>query len=243
MSEMTPPLPEWLGASKQVLREALRGGEIRFLGYQKVSYKANWKTISDNDSFHGPLLHKAFSLLNWQGGLGSQQIDAERGHVAYCGEVKPVSESQQLIKDYSLLSYDESDPFDGDSRMVVLYPVVAVVKHLDVINIRFTIPRSVDDTEVHFAYYSHLDDDCDLIRQRVRQSSNLLGPCGIVSMEDASVFHRLHIGCSTPGNAVFQKGVKSFDQLDLDLTQNDEAGNLVRWEHYRKTMGFERLGV
>ena len=78
-------------------------------------------------------------------------------------------------------------------------------------------------------------------RHRVRQASNLLGPCGLISMEDASVFHRVHVGNHTPGTVEFQKGVKTVDSLNFDFKQNDETGNLPRWEYYRSVMGFERV--
>ena len=83
-------------------------------------------------------------------------------------------------------------------------------------------------------------DDEELIRHRIRQSSYLLGPCGLVSMEDASVFHRIHVGNHTPGTVAFQKGVSDPGELSFDFKQNDETGNLPRWEHYRQVMGFER---
>jgi anthranilate 1,2-dioxygenase large subunit len=114
---------------------------------------------------------------------------------------------------------------------------------MDVINLRFAIPLSVNETEVHYAYFSHLDDDAEMERHRVRQSSNLLGPCGLVSMEDASVFHRVHIGNHTPGVVTFQKGVKNTSSVEQEFKQNDESGNLPRWDYYRRSMGFERQAV
>jgi len=113
---------------------------------------------------------------------------------------------------------------------------------MDVINLRFAIARSPEVTEVHYAYFSHADDDEELAKHRLRQSSNLLGPCGMVSMEDAAVFHRIHIGNHTPGFAEFQKGVRSLSELAFNVGQSDESGNLPRWEHYRKVMGFKREG-
>lgn len=236
----TPPLGEWLGPVAGTLAEALGGGdELRLLGYQKVSYRANWKAIADNDGYHAPLLHKAFAMLRWQGGKGRQYTDTVRGHIGYEGEVKPLGKTD-LIKDSSIIRFKDTDPYKGGSRLAGFYPNSGVAKHLDTINIRFVNPLSVDDTEVHFAYFAKRSDDDDYILQRVRQSSNLLGPCGMVSMEDASVFHRIHIGCNTPGNAIFQKGVKAFDRHEYVFKQNDETGNLLRWEYYRKQMGFER---
>lgn len=236
----TPSLEDWLGPVAATLKEALGGGEeLRLLGYQKVSYRANWKTVADNDGWHAGLLHKAFQMLKWQGGQGRQFTDDTRGHLGYEGEVKPLGETD-LIKDSSLIRFRETDPYKGASRLVGLYPMSGIAKHLDTINIRFANALSVDETEIHFAYFAKASDDEQYVLDRVRQSSNLLGPCGMVSMEDASVFHRLHIGSNTPGNAVFQKGVQSLNSLDYELKQNDEAGGLLRWEYYRSQMGFDR---
>ena len=239
MHEDTPPLERWLGPVAQTIREALGDGELRLLGSQKVSFRANWKALSDNDGYHAPLLHKAFAMLGWQGGKGRQYVDPERGHLGYEGEVKPVGPTT-LIRDTSLISFSPDDKFKGASRIVNLFPVTGIVKHLDIINVRFTIAVDVDDTECHFLYFCRKDDDGAMVRQRIRQSSNLIGPCGMVSMEDASVFHRIHIGSHTPGNAIFQKGVKAFDRLEMEVGQNDESGNLARWEYYRRIMGFAR---
>jgi hypothetical protein len=64
----------------------------------------------------------------------------------------------------------------------------------------------------------------------------------MVSMEDAAIFQRIHIGNHTPGFAEFQKGVPSLSDVPYSVNQNDESGNLPRWEHYRKVMGFKREG-
>ena len=83
--------------------------------------------------------------------------------------------------------------------------------------------------------------DEELLRHRLRQSSNLLGPSGMVSLEDASIFNRVFAGSFTPGNAIFQKGVKEFRKLPAtELEQNEESGNLARWEYYRTVMDFSR---
>jgi hypothetical protein len=113
---------------------------------------------------------------------------------------------------------------------------------LDVINIRFVITPSVDCTEVHYAYFAKADDSEEMAKHRARQGSNLLGPCGMVSMEDAAIFQRVQIGNHSPGVATFQKGVKDLHSLDYELKQNDEAGQLLRWDYYRRLMGFRREG-
>lgn len=239
MRAETPPLDEWLGEVKSTFRQAMGGdGRLKLLGYQKVSYKTNWKGYNDNDGYHAPLLHTAFTLLNWQGGQGRQYSDLVRGHLGFEADLSPVPKSD-MIKDHSLVEY-KGDPANMGSRLIQLFPTMVITRHLNIFNIRFAIARGPEDTEVHYAYFCHEDDDEEMIKHRVRQASNLLGPCGMISMEDASIFHRIHIGSGTPGNAIFQKGVKSFDTLPRDIKQNDETGNLARWEYYRKVMGFQR---
>ena len=239
MSTETPPIDEYLDDVKATFAETLGGdGRLRLLGYQKVNYKCNWKAYNDNDGYHPPLLHKAFAMLKWQGGKGRQILTRDRGHMAFEAELTQPSGTDAL-NDPSLIEFRGVDPSRG-SRVVQLFPTFVLTKHLDVINARFAIPRGPQDTEVHYAYFCHEDDDADMVRHRIRQSSNLLGPCGMISMEDAAIFHRIHIGNHAPGNAVFQKGVKSFDEISYEVAQNDETGNLPRWDYYRRVMGFDR---
>ncbi len=236
----TPPLEAWLGATVSALQDILGGdGRLRLLGYQKVRYASNWKAYADNDGYHAPLLHTGFRLLQWQGGQGSQTV-TDNGHLAFKVQLKPV-QNAGFLRDPSLVAFKGVDPQNG-SRVVQLFPATVLTKHLDVINLRFAIPTSVDETEVHYAYFAHQDDDAELLRHRIRQSSNLLGPCGVISMEDAAIFQRIHVGSRSPGNAAFQKGVKRLDTLWHDFGQNDEAGNLPKWDYYRRVMGFARAG-
>lgn len=237
----TPAFESWLGAVAGTLAGSLGGdGRLKLLGYQKVRYASNWKAYSDNDGYHAPLLHVGFRLLGWQGGQGSQR-PTPNGHLAFESQLKPVV-NRDFLKDPSLIDLKATDPESG-SLIAQLFPHTVITKHMDVINVRFATPISVDCTEVHYAYFSHADDSEELVRHRIRQSSNLLGPCGMVSMEDASIFNRIHIGSFTPGNAKFQKGVKRTDEVWFDVKQNDESGNLPKWNYYCQLMGFQRSEV
>lgn len=236
--ENTPPISEYLDGLTELMADCMGGdGRLRLIGYQKVIYKANWKFYTDNDAYHAPLLHSAFRLLNWQGGKGGT-IANNRGHRAATNQLKPLS-ANSFLKDPSLIEYRGGDLSKG-SLTVRLFPIAAMVKHMDSIGIRFANPISTNETEVYYGYYSREDDDEEMVRHRVRQSSNLLGPCGLVSMEDAAVFHRLHIGSNAPGEAVFLKGVQDEYALPEVFGQNDESGNIPAWLHYRDLMGFER---
>jgi anthranilate 1,2-dioxygenase large subunit len=242
MSEDTPPLETFLGETAQVLSGLMGGdGRLKLIGYHKTRLECNWKTYQDVDSYHAPLLHKAFAMFNWAGGReGVQHIVRPWGHIASTSTLTlPEDGGRSLLKDPSLLEFRGEDPRNG-SRVVKLFPMFGAVKHLDVINLRFTNPIGFEATELHYAYFAHQDDDEEMVRHRIRQSSNLIGPSGCISLEDAAVYHRQHIGSRTPGFIEFQKGVQSTSNFDYTFSQKDEASNLIKWDYYRSVMGFER---
>lgn len=240
LSDDAPDIETFLGRSVGTL-EAQIGNKagLKLLGYQKVQYASNWKAYADNDGYHAPLLHTGFRLLGWQGG-GGEQWSTEYGHAGVDSQLKP-GKSVSVLNDPSLIDFKDAE-WNSGSFVCGFFPFVIITKHMDIINIRFSIARSVDRTEVHYAYFAKADDDEEMVRHRIRQSSNLIGPCGMISMEDAAIFQRVQIGSNSPGVATFQKGVKDLHSLDFDFKQNDEVANIQRWDYYRQVMGFKREG-
>jgi anthranilate 1,2-dioxygenase large subunit len=239
LSDSVADLDTYLGDTKPYIARAMGGdGRLKLLGYQKVSYSTNWKEYADNEGYHAPLLHSAFRLLKWQGGKG-EQFMTENAHKVIAADLAHAPDSG-FLNDHSLIqARDTKTP--PQSTIVSLFPVSIILRHLDVMNLRFAMPISADETEVHYAYFAHDDDDAEMAHHRLRQASNLLGPSGLISLEDGAVFNRLHVGAHSQGNVAFQKGVRDGMELPRVLQQNDEAGNLVRWEHYREAMGFDRV--
>lgn len=239
LSDETPSLEVFMRGLEHQLENVMRGdGKLKLLGYHKSLLNANWKTYHDNDAYHAPLLHTAFRLLNWQGGRGVQFAD-HWGHRGFISELS-IPEGSHILSDPSLIEYRGGHSEDNGSCSLHLFPLFLAIRHLDTIGLRFANPRSVDQTELTYAYFGREGDDDALLEHRARQSSNLLGPCGMVSMEDAAVFQRLHIGSHTPGMQIFQKGVKSEYEIPTEFSQNDESANIPSWEYYREVMGFER---
>jgi anthranilate 1,2-dioxygenase large subunit len=232
-------LDSYLGGAKPYLATILGGdGRLKLLGYQKTSFATNWKEYNDNEGYHAPLLHRAFRLLRWQGGTGTFFV-TDRGHMAMEAELRD-SANSEFLQDPSIVEFRDRR-VEPRSTITALFPMTVIVKHCDVINVRFGFPRSPAEVEIHYAYFSHQDDDEAMLRHRLRQSSNLLGPSGLISLEDGAVFNRLHRGDSAPGTVSYQKGVLSYyEPPAYAFQQNDEAGNLRKWEYYVKIMGFTR---
>jgi anthranilate 1,2-dioxygenase large subunit len=239
-SEDAPAFDDYLGETKPFIAKAVGGdGRLKLLGYQKVSFASNWKAYADNEGYHGPLLHTAFQMLKWSTSNGAQFM-TDHAHKVNHIELGQLPDFGPL-QDSSVI--EGRDPKLVPVNLIVsLFPLSLIIHNLDVINLRYAFPISPHETEVHYAYFAHEDDDEALVRHRIRQGSNLQGPSGFISLEDGAVFNRIHVGSHTAGNAEFQKGVTGPEAIatPFNLGKGDEAGNLIRWEHYRKAMGFER---
>lgn len=245
-----PPFMEWLGILAEPVRDTLGGdGRLKLLGYQKVLYQSNWKIYVDNDAFHAPLLHAAFRLLRWQGGSG-RQLRQANGHMLIQSELAGQSSDFKLLSDPSVVGFmggtsprNKSEGQGAGSSLPLFFPMVVVANHLDIFNIRFANPVSVDQVEVHYTYFAHEDDDAEMVRHRIRQSSNMIGPSGFVSLEDATVFMRIQAALGTePAQTYFLKGYREGADL-YNSKQNDEAPNALWWETYRKLLGLERAAA
>jgi len=226
-----PDLDSFLGEAGPAVKEALiDDGQLTLLGYQRAIIHANWKIYNDNDGYHAPLLHTAFRHLNWQGGGGSVGATQPHGHVYFRYEVSPYVDNG-FLADPSLLSFEGTD---ARGRVISLKPLVGITKHLDTINIRFARPLGIDKTEVHYAYFGHVSDTPEHARHRALQASNLLGPSGLVSIEDVSAFERTH---QTSGDGWVERFVRDVGKEPDEWTQQEEVANTVWWDHYRLSMG------
>lgn len=236
LSEKAEPLSSYLEGVQPYIEQILGDGRLTLIGTQKVRYQTNWKEWNDNEGYHAPLLHAAFRMMKWGGGKGFT-IQTER-HNALDAQVSQ-ADASDFLSDPDLVKFlKEPTGRALRSTVVPLFPLNTVVRHLNIINLRYAIPRGVHETEIHFAYFAHADDDAEMLRHRIRQASNLVGPSGLISLEDAAAFNRQHLASSAPGAVEFQRGVTGERPLPGTFGQNDESPNLVKWAYYRKVMGY-----
>lgn len=237
-SDDAPALDDYLGECMPHIAEICGGdGRLKLIGYQKVQYSTNWKEYSDNEAYHAPLLHAAFQLLKL-GSTPGEGFMTVYGHKVTSSGLKEAGNSRYLSAPAIMTS---KDPAREPRTMIVsTFPMTIFARHLDTINLRFAFPITPDLVEVHYAYFAHEDDDEELVRHRVWQSSNLLGPSGFISLEDGAVFSRIHGGSYSGGTVSFQKGFTGPIEAPYRMGKAEEVGNLVRWERYRKIMEFDR---
>ena len=234
-SEHTPPLATFLADMGDTMRMILGGdGRLRLLGYQKVSFNANWKVYFDQDGWHAPMLHAAFQMLRWTAGKGSL-LGTRYGHRNCRYEIIPLKEVP-MLKDASVIEY-RVRPEDG-GQLAILFPTTNMNKQMDTMTIRYAIPRGPDRTEVHYSYFAHADDDAEMARHRLRQASNMLGPSGFISLEDGAVFNRIQDATGAGGLNHMIKGMHLDRDPYTQSQQNDEMQSIVFWNYYKELMGF-----
>lgn len=232
----TPPLPEYLGDLERLISDALRGGNLRLLGVNKALYECNWKLFSENmyDGYHALVLHKALQLLKAKmaGGAVTHAPNFENyGHV--CHEYRTLPpEGDVVFRDWSVVE-TKTKP-EAHHHVMNVFPVGVVQNQQDTMALRYIIPRGVDKTEIQFVYFGWQDESEEMIDHRIAQNSNLWGPTGMVSMEDATVLGRVQDGAHGRGDNVILKGTpKRFPPYRLV----DEAAIRHFYDGYRRLMG------
>lgn len=207
LSDETPSLSEYLGGIQEGLERSLGPGELMFLGSQKVVFECNWKIYAENiyDGYHTVALHKAFRMLQMKAAGGTISApDYERsGHVWNEYTTLPV-ENRDLLKDGSLLE-SRTKP-DNANRIINIFPVGILSDQLDTLSLRFVTPLSVDRTQVDFAVFAKSGETSDIVAHRVAQGSNLFGPEGFISLEDATALSRVQMSASSGGDSIVLKG-------------------------------------
>lgn len=232
-----PPLGTFLAGMEDIIGRILGGdGRLTLLGYQKVIFNCNWKAYFDQDGWHAPMLHAAFRMLNWVGGKGVLS-GTPHGHRNAHYEIVP-NRKPPLIKDPSVIAY-EHRPEDG-GQLAILFPTTNMNKQMDTMTVRYAVPLDANRTEVHYTYFAHQDDDDATRRHRLRQSSNMLGPSGFITLEDGAVFNRITKARGATGNNYMVKGMRLDADPYTDSQQNDEMQCVVFWDAYRRALGMTR---
>jgi phenylpropionate dioxygenase-like ring-hydroxylating dioxygenase large terminal subunit len=235
LSDEAPPLEDYLGDISEGLDNALGDGDLIYLGSQKVMFECNWKIAAENlyDGYHAIALHAAIRLLKLQGASGEAHMpDFEKyGHI--WTEYKATApESVDYMKDPSLL--DLKTKQEATNSIMNIFPVGIVSDQLDTLALRFAIPKSVEQTEMHFALFARRGESSELVHHRVRQGSNLFGPEGLISLEDQTALARVQDGARGRGDNVVLKGAwKRFPPYRI----LDEAGLRHFYATYRRAIG------
>lgn len=242
LSPETPALEDYLGDPKFVaaIDDLFKHGRLEVLGSQKVIINCNWKVYAENvgDNYHAVLLHTGSRLL--AGSRHAEEVNHSPirggyGHV--WTEILNAGTDRTAFRDMSIVEVRTKprgeDGFSKSSIMLI-FPLNHFYEQGDALSIRYIRPLAVDKVLVQFTAFAGLDESPELKHHRVRVASNLFGPQGMVTLEDATAFSRVQRGAASPGANHVLKGT---DRKTPPYPGHSEASLRHFYRTYRRLMG------
>lgn len=221
----TPPLAQFLGDVMTANIRRVLNRPIRVLGYARQYMAGNWKFYSENsrDSYHGGLLHLFYPTFGiYRHGQDSQSDLSDVGYhgmftirmpkenvdyTNFGNEANREIQGAAKLQDPRVIEY-RPDMQDGITLSIQsLFPSVVLQQIQNTLATRQVVPLAADRTELLWTFFGYADDDEDMLRHRLR-NINLVGPAGLISMEDGEAVEL----CQT-GTLGAKAGEKSFIEM------------------------------
>lgn len=245
-----PPLEEYLGPTNLGWFDRVFDGRpLRVLGYQRQTVPANWKLMFENikDPYHASLLHVflvTFGLFRADN-PSKTQMDASGQHsvlVSQRSERREVTGTEDITRvQHDLVLADPRllDPvreFPGAATVVMqtIWPNLIVQQQSNTLAMRQLVTRAVGEFELHWTYFGYDSDDEEMTVRRLRQA-NLMGPAGLVSIDDSEVMRLAQQGAMAgqDGHALLEMGGRNLDDAEHMVT---EVAIRAFYDHYRTVM-------
>ncbi len=209
LSEDAEPLEDYLGAPVLAQLRRLFDRPVRVLGYNRQRIRGNWKLYAENtrDNYHASLLHEFLVTfgLDRSTQTGGVRMDRRHRHnitwaeagsdtddfarEAYSGA--GVRNDYLALKEPALVAFH---PEHGDRLNIAItsvFPSAVFVQISNSLAVRQIRPHGVDEVEILQTMLGYEDDTPEMTLHRLRQA-NLVGPAGLVSMEDGEAIEIVH---------------------------------------------------
>lgn len=250
-SQQVESLEEYLGSTMRGHLDHIFNRPIRVLGHARQFVSANWKLYAENvrDPYHASLLHlfhMTFGMYRSSQG-GGIQLDTRGRHSVLQSYRRDDADEVAAYKDTKVRSYQAkytlSDPsllqgrpeFPGLSIQTI-FPSLVVQQIQNTLAVRYILPRGPERFELIFTFFGYADDDTEMQAIR-RKQANLVGPAGLVSMEDghaAEIVQQAIVRDKSATSVVAMGGREVANEESL-IT---ETGIRGFWRYYRELMGY-----
>lgn len=225
---------------------------IEVLGNQRQLVRGNWKLYAENtrDPYHASLLHlfhctfglyrssqtgcsimsenKKHSMLTAKQGTDSDKLDEYADTRTF--------QSGFTLSDPSLLA-GFPEFADGVTLVILaLFPGLVVQQIANTLAVRQILPKGVDQFELVWTQFGYVDDSESVRGYRLKQG-NLIGPAGLISMEDGEVVEIIQQAVirDQEQKSYIRMGGGTSTGADHLVTETAIVGF---WESYREQMGF-----
>ena len=257
MDPEVEPLGSYLGAHHVEFLEDMFSKPIEILGYTRQRMPSNWKFYWENlnDNYHAGLLHQfaaTFGVFrnSQEGGQLMDEVarhtisysvfdsdDAETIEQAY-GDLRVLDESYVELEDPDSVAYRDEAGNRRSVNLAAIFPSVTIQRIFNSLATRQIRPKGPDEFELYWTYFGYVDDDAELRKIRMKHS-NLVGPGGLISMEDGEsgvLAQRAVEGFSEGHSVIEMGGLGPFEDQRTILTEVPVRGF---WHYYCQMMGFE----
>lgn len=200
--DRTPPFRDYIGAELTANIDRIFIKPLKVLGHHSQMLPNNWKLYAENnkDSYHASLLHvfhNTFGVVRPNMGGGVRISPDGWHHLSYTqrqdlGDNQIGQEKVRSLKDsYKLqdAAMMEHRPELGDTitnAIQTIFPTLVIQQILNALAVRQLVPRGVNRSELVWTVLGFEDDDASMTELRLKVN-NLVGPAGLISMEDGVV--------------------------------------------------------
>jgi salicylate 5-hydroxylase large subunit len=249
-SSEAPPLVEYFGDNMLgYFDRVFDGRELVVLGYLRQRIPSNWKLMFENikDPYHASLLHVflvTFGLFRMDQ-QSAVEMDATGRHavlVSRRGEQRENEATRQMrafksnfaLHDPRLL--EPVREFAGEPTVVMqtVWPNLIVQQQSNTLAMRQIVPIDAGHFDLAWTFFGYADDTAEMRQRRLRQA-NLMGPAGLVSLDDseAMLLSQAGIDGGAEGECVAEMGGRAVHDEPHTITEVAIRGF---YQHYRRVM-------
>lgn len=252
-SERTPSFPSYIGKELTDNIDRVFIKPLKVLGYHSQILPNNWKLYAENnkDAYHASLLHvfhNTFGVVRPTMGGGIKLSQSGWHHLSYTqrenlkddhiGKEKVRSlKDQYSLKDSSMMEHRLELGDNITNAIQTVFPTLVVQQILNALAVRQLIPRGPQESELLWTILGFDDDDESMTELRLKVN-NLVGPAGLISMEDGCVGGWVQRAAKADPHA---RTVMPMGGYTIEPSQGSrvtEAGVRGFWKGWRECMGY-----
>jgi anthranilate 1,2-dioxygenase large subunit len=260
LADDVEPLEDYLDAPVLAQLRRLFDRPVTILGYNRQRIRANWKLYAENtrDNYHASLLHEFLVTfgLDRSTQVGGVKMDARHRHNITWAEAESdtaelaqeaygaarVRSNYLSLKEPELVRFrrERADPLN--IAITSVFPSAVFVQISNSLAVRQIRSRGVDEVEIFQTMLGYADDPPDLTLHRLRQA-NLVGPAGLVSMEDGEAIEIAHRASQPDRHSttvIELGGAGVISDRDYRVTDVPLRGF---WSYYAELLGIEPAGA
>lgn len=260
LAQDAEPLEEYLGAPIVAQLRRLFDRPVRVLGYNRQRIRANWKLYAENtrDNYHASLLHEFLVTfgLDRSTQVGGVKMDPRHRHSITWAEAGSdtdefarraytrarVRHDHLSLREPALVVFHLERADKLNIAVTSVFPSAVFVQISNSLATRQIRPRGVNEFEIFQTMIGYADDPPEMTLHRLRQA-NLVGPAGLVSMEDGEAIEIAHRASkSDPDSATVIElgGGGVISDRDYRVTDVPLRGF---WSYYAELLGIEPDGA